>query len=235
MGTACSRFQPSPESSAGGWFELPAESNAFFLRAEHWRALGGWDEGFVTPGGGLVNLDTWSRACADPEAEIIMLLGEATFHQVHGGIATNNPEVPDALFQEEYARLRGHPYALPTRRPLYFGSLPETVKYKPEGLARPRCNVLTSHLARSSGEFGEPLCRPWTDCDNAIRQSVVPGLLHLAGALVWIGSGRSSTADPMRGRENRDCFAVCVHPAKQRGTGLSGARPGSSCRRSCCR
>ncbi len=47
-------------SSARGWFELPGESNAFFLRAEHWRAIGGWDEGFVTPGGGLVDLDTWS-------------------------------------------------------------------------------------------------------------------------------------------------------------------------------
>jgi hypothetical protein len=116
------------ESSAGGWFELPAESNAFFLRAEHWRALGGWDEGFVTPGGGFVNLDAWSRACDDPKAEIIMLLGEATFHQVHGGIATNNPNAPQALFQEEYARLRGRPYARPTRQPLYFGSLPETVK-----------------------------------------------------------------------------------------------------------
>jgi len=28
-------------SSSGGWFKLPAESNALFLRAEHWRALGG--------------------------------------------------------------------------------------------------------------------------------------------------------------------------------------------------
>jgi hypothetical protein len=29
---------------------LSAESNAFFLRAEHWRALGSWKEDFVTPG-----------------------------------------------------------------------------------------------------------------------------------------------------------------------------------------
>jgi glycosyltransferase involved in cell wall biosynthesis len=112
-------------SSAGGWFELPAESNAFFLRAGHWRDLRGWDEGFVTPGGGLVNLDTWARACADPSAELIMLLGEATFHQVHGGVATNNPEAPHALFHQEYARLRGHPYQRPTRKPRYFGTLPD--------------------------------------------------------------------------------------------------------------
>ena len=52
-------------SSAGGWFDLPAESNAVFLRAEHWRDLGGWDERFETPGGGLADLDMWSRICAD--------------------------------------------------------------------------------------------------------------------------------------------------------------------------
>jgi hypothetical protein len=115
-------------SSGGGWFELPAESNAFFLRAEHWRALGGWDEGFVTPGGGLVNLDTWARVCADTTGELIMLLGEATFHQVHGGAATNSLNPSFELFREEYSRLRGRPYERPTRQPLYFGTLPETMR-----------------------------------------------------------------------------------------------------------
>jgi hypothetical protein len=115
-------------SSADGWFDLPTESNALFLRAEHWRDLGGWDERFEAPGGGLVNLDVWSRICADTEGELIMLLGEATFHQVHGGIATNNLNAPQALFHDEYLRIRGRPYKRPTRRPLYFGSIPETTK-----------------------------------------------------------------------------------------------------------
>ena len=115
-------------SSARGWFELPVESNAFFLRTEHWRAIGGWDEDFMTPGGGLVNLDTWSRVCADPEAEVIMLLGEATFHQVHGGVATNNLNPPQAMFHEEYVRLRGRPFERPSRKPLFFGALTETMR-----------------------------------------------------------------------------------------------------------
>ena len=85
---------------------------------------GGWDEGFVTPGGGYANLDIWVRACADPEAELIMLLGEATFHQVHGG---NRPAALEALFYQEYRRLRGRDYERPTRRPLYFGAMPEIV------------------------------------------------------------------------------------------------------------
>lgn len=115
-------------SSSGGWFDLPAESNAVFLRAEHWRALGGWDERFVQPGGGFVNLDMWSRICADRSGELIMLLGEATFHQVHGGIATNSASPPIAEFQEEYARLRGRPYERPARAPLFFGTVPDAAR-----------------------------------------------------------------------------------------------------------
>ena len=92
--------------------------------------MGGWDERFVTPGGGLANLDIWSRVCADADGELIMLLGEATFHQFHGGIATNNPDQSQiqALFHDEYLRLRGHSYVRPTRQALYFGSLPDIVR-----------------------------------------------------------------------------------------------------------
>ncbi|MGD0642055.1 MAG: hypothetical protein ABR878_12120 [Roseiarcus sp.] len=91
---------------------MPAESGAFFLRADHWRALGGWVEGFVSPGGGLVNLDTWARVCGDPQSELIMLLGEARFHQMQGGIVTNNPDPPRAAFHHECIRLRGRPFGL---------------------------------------------------------------------------------------------------------------------------
>jgi Methyltransferase domain len=112
-------------SSSGGWFQLPAESNLFFLKAEHWRSLGGWDELFLSPGGGLANLDMWARACLDPSGQVIMLLGEATFHQVHGGVATNNPDAPHELFAEEYGKIRGRPYERPRTEVLYFGALPE--------------------------------------------------------------------------------------------------------------
>ncbi len=110
-------------SSQGGWFTTPAETNALFLTAEHWREIGGYDEGFETPGGGLANLDVWKRVCEDPEGELIMLLGEATFHQVHGGVATNSPISKWDMFQEEYQRLRGVAYSAPTRPALQYGVL----------------------------------------------------------------------------------------------------------------
>jgi len=110
-------------SSADGWFVLPAETNALFLTREHWRELGGYDAAFVMPGGGLVNLDTWARACADPSGHVMLLLGEATFHQFHGGIATNSAVSRWAIFHEEYVRLRGSDYQRPTGVPLLVGRL----------------------------------------------------------------------------------------------------------------
>jgi hypothetical protein len=111
-------------SSADGWFTLPAETNALFLTRDHWQALGGYDPAFVAPGGGLVNLDTWARACADPSGSVILLLGEATFHQVHGGIATNSPVSKWQPFHDEYVRVRGTGYVRPDGMPTLFGRLP---------------------------------------------------------------------------------------------------------------
>lgn len=111
-------------SSSNGWFVLPAETNALFMLREQWRRLGGYDPNFVTPGGGLANLDTWARACSDPAAQVIMLLGEATFHQVHGGVATNSMQTNwQSVFAEEYRRLRGCDFKLPKVQPRFYGSI----------------------------------------------------------------------------------------------------------------
>ncbi|HLY90489.1 MAG TPA: glycosyltransferase, partial [Acetobacteraceae bacterium] len=110
-------------SSAAGWFVTPAETNALFLSAAHWRELGGYDPRFVTPGGGLANLDLWERLCADPSARVILLLGEATFHQVHGGIATNSRGSPWELFHQEYISIRGRNFEAPKIQPLLIGEI----------------------------------------------------------------------------------------------------------------
>jgi glycosyltransferase involved in cell wall biosynthesis len=110
-------------SSQHGWFVLPAESNAIFLVREHWSELGGYDTRFTSPGGGLVNLDTWARACADPSGRVIMLLGEATFHQFHGGVATGSAVPQWQSLHAEYVRLRGSDFKPPQGTPRLLGSL----------------------------------------------------------------------------------------------------------------
>ena len=114
-------------SSAHGWFAPISESNALFMPPALWDELGGYDERFLSPGGGLVNLDTYSRACALPDSQLVILLGEGTFHQVHGGVATNAPSRPGQAFREEYVRVRGVEYQVPHFDPLYVGSVAEPV------------------------------------------------------------------------------------------------------------
>jgi hypothetical protein len=110
-------------SSEKGWFVLPSESNSVFMKSRHWARLGGYDPAFASPGGGYANLDLWKRACSVLEGQPIMLLGEATFHQVHGGVATNSAKPPTAEFKQEYFRLRGESFSAPRRKPWIVGRL----------------------------------------------------------------------------------------------------------------
>jgi glycosyltransferase involved in cell wall biosynthesis len=113
-------FDPS---SRFGLSKCPAETNAIFMTREKWLELGGFDELFVGRGGGLANLDLWKRLCQDPDNNIVMLMGEGTFHQFHGGTATNAPESPWGEFHDEYMKIRGVEYSVPTRRPYLYGTI----------------------------------------------------------------------------------------------------------------
>lgn len=100
------------ESSKATWFDPVAESNSLFMSRDLWEELGGFEPRFSLAGGGLVNLDIWLRALSLPNIQPMLLLGEATFHQVHGGTATNH-EDPIGHWPrlcEEYEAIRGKPY-----------------------------------------------------------------------------------------------------------------------------
>ncbi|MBA2434806.1 MAG: glycosyltransferase [Chthoniobacterales bacterium] len=117
-----------------GWFSALAESNCFALCKSEFVRLGGFDPHFQAPGGGLVNLDFFALACAAPELTPVLLLGEGTFHQFHGGVATNvaMAEHPWEKFHQEYVRLRGKTYAPPSFSPEYLGRLsPEARRFLP--------------------------------------------------------------------------------------------------------
>ncbi len=106
----CSVFD---ESSGPTWFDPVTESNTLFMSRSFWAELGGFDRQFTSAGGGLVNLDMWRRACEHPESIPTLLLGEASFHQFHGGVATNGElDVIDQFFAE-YHRIRGKEFDAP--------------------------------------------------------------------------------------------------------------------------
>jgi len=113
-------------SSPHGFLGVMSESNAFMLRRETFLAMGGFDERFVSRGGGLANLDFFKRAIERVDVTPICLLGEASFHQMHGGVATNVPlgAHPWAEFAAEYEGIRGEPFHVPDQsRTVYFGAL----------------------------------------------------------------------------------------------------------------
>jgi hypothetical protein len=120
------------ECSVDGWFSQIEESNALFLSRESWDRLDGVDERFDAPGGGYLNLDTLARAMELPDSELVILLGEATFHQLHGGIATNQSyrSLAHRLgeWAEQYQAIRQRPWRAPSPpNRTYIGSLPESV------------------------------------------------------------------------------------------------------------
>lgn len=106
-----------------GWFAPMAESNAVFMSKALWREVGGFDEAFAQPGGGLVNLDLHRRALALPGAQQLALLGEGTFHQVHGGVSSNAAESGWSVWGPEYTAIRGEAYQPPTAPAMLVGQL----------------------------------------------------------------------------------------------------------------
>ena len=116
-------------SSENGFFLPIAETNCFFMKKNTFEQLGGYDERFRSSGGGLVNLDMYKRACELPDSSLIILLGEGTFHQVHGGVSTNVNEKENSKrwieFEKEYIGIRKEQYIKPTKVPQFIGHMPQ--------------------------------------------------------------------------------------------------------------
>ena len=100
----------------GGWFE----SDCILMWRSMFEELGGCDERFDLPGGGLMIMDLLVRARQIPGAQPVKLVGEGVFHQYHGGITTTTPaELDDEVlrYKAQYAALRG---PVPVDKSFYF-------------------------------------------------------------------------------------------------------------------
>jgi hypothetical protein len=113
-------------SSKYGWFGPMAESNFIAMPRSMFNELKGFKERFDFPGGGLLNLDFYKRACELKETTLVSLLGEGTFHQVHGGVMTSRTEEDMAKefarYAEQYRQIRGVPFEIPPRVPSLLGT-----------------------------------------------------------------------------------------------------------------
>jgi len=118
------------QSSRMAWFGHIAESNAIFMNRSLYRDEGGYDERFAIPGGGVVNLDFFKRFVEDEANAYVLLYGEGSFHQHHGGVTTSKSvSSPDESgegtvwerYMADYREIRGQDYEFPRRRPILLG------------------------------------------------------------------------------------------------------------------
>ena len=133
-------------SSEAGWFGCVNETNGLFIDRALWDRLGGLDERFESPGGGYMNLDLWERAVAISGGHPWMILGEGSFHQVHGGVATNGTPEDRAAMMAEYASILGRPFVRPRYEPHFVGKLDPT--RHDAGAHRPLDRLRREHAVR---------------------------------------------------------------------------------------
>ncbi len=116
-------------TSGGGIFKPIGESNCLCVPRAIVSELGGFDTGFVSIGGGQVNLDFYRRVVDHPDALLFILPGEGSFHQFHSGATTGSKDYDrDALMASyfaEYLSQRGAPFEPPSKRALYLGPIPD--------------------------------------------------------------------------------------------------------------
>jgi cephalosporin hydroxylase len=106
------------------WFDGVFESNCFLVPRSVMEQVGGFDDAFAMPGGGYTNLEVFERLAAAPDVHLVTIIGEGSFHQVHGGITTNDTDVEDRrkktfAYGEDYRQLRGRVLRGPTT-PMHF-------------------------------------------------------------------------------------------------------------------
>jgi hypothetical protein len=110
------------------WFVRMFESNCLFVRRQAFFEVGGCDERFDLPGGGILLPDLYRELCRLPDTEIVQLLGEASFHQIHGGVSTNT-SVEDQRakwnsYLKQYEQVRGEPFEVSQKPVRYYGHMP---------------------------------------------------------------------------------------------------------------
>ena len=109
------------------WLDGLWESNCLFVPRKLLEQAGGFDEGFHAAGGGYTNLDVYERLGSSPDVTIVSILGEGSFHQLHGGTTTNQSDPAERrsrvfTYGQRYAELRGRPFTGPEKPIHYVGT-----------------------------------------------------------------------------------------------------------------
>jgi cephalosporin hydroxylase len=110
------------------WLDGLWESNCIFVGRETLEQVGGFDESFSVAGGGYANLELYERLGSAPDVTVVTILGEGSFHQLHGGDTTNQPDASQRRakvfgYSQQYADLRGRAFRGPGKPIHYVGAI----------------------------------------------------------------------------------------------------------------
>ena len=106
------------------WLDGVWESNCMFVTRAQLEQVGGFDERFSMAGGGYANLELYERLGTSPDITVCTILGEGSFHQIHGGTTTNQTDAAERRdrvfgYGQHYRELRGRPFKGPGK-PIHF-------------------------------------------------------------------------------------------------------------------
>lgn len=109
-----------------GYLHPMMESNCMFATRSALAEIGGADTRFDQKGGGVLNLDMYRQLVELPQTQLVILPGEASFHQFHGGVTTKQDRNREKLmlqFRLRYEAVRGKEFHAPLREPMLFGTV----------------------------------------------------------------------------------------------------------------
>ena len=106
------------------WLDGLWESNCLFVERAQLEQVGAFEERFTVAGGGYANLELYERLGTSPDITVASILGEGSFHQVHGGTTTNQIDPAERRsrvfgYSQQYAALRGRAFHGPGK-PIHF-------------------------------------------------------------------------------------------------------------------
>ena len=110
------------------WLDGVWESNCMFVAASLLEQVGGFDESFSMAGGGYANLELYERLGSSPDVTVATIIGEGSFHQIHGGTTTNQTDAAERRsrvfgYSQHYADLRGRAFKGPGKPIHYVGRI----------------------------------------------------------------------------------------------------------------
>ena len=124
-----------------------------------------WTTTSTLPGGGFANLDFFERMTTSPRIKLVTILGEGSFHQVHGGTTTNAPESTERQdllesYGDQYAEIRGRVFKSPAKVVHYVGALPDSARRtKARRMGAPVYFKL-AHVEGTDGRPADPIPVP---------------------------------------------------------------------------